>query len=78
MRNDTPISDIGTMIKLKKPVRNDDKIVISANQKEDNTIEISVAYKYRKFIFDGIELVEIAKANGLYLQDEVDDEEDNN
>ena len=55
MRNDTPISDIGTMIKLKKPVRNDDKIVISANQKDDKTIEISVAYKCRKFILTGIE-----------------------
>ena len=78
MRNDTPISDIGTMIKLKKPVRNDDKIVISANQKDDKTIEISVAYKCRKFILTGIELIEIAEANGLYLQDEVDNEEDNN
>lgn len=78
MKNNKRISDIGTMIKLNKPVRNDDKIVVSADQKDDNTIEISVAYKCRKFILTGIELVEIAKANGLYLQDEVDDEEDNN
>lgn len=68
------IKNFGTMFLLKKPVRDDELIVVESKLNDDSSMDIYISYKQKMFILTGKELVEIAKEHGLCEQDEVQDE----
>lgn len=63
------ICELGTMISLINPVRNDDSIIIKTKKTAKTKFEYHICYKHRKYILTVSELIKIAELNGLFEED---------